>query len=294
MVDLMNWYKQLIDNPNTITKPLLIAEIGINHNGDLDLAKQIIDIAYESGCDFVKFQKRNPDVCVPQKIRNTLRDTPWGVITYLEYKKKIEFGLNEYIEIDKYCKNKGIEWSASAWDLESQDFINKFKVPFNKVASAMNTNLDFIEKVAKEGKLTFLSTGMSTLDDVKNSVDIFRSYNCPLILLHTVSTYPAKDEDLNLAVMKTLRTSFNLPVGYSGHESSVSPSVAAAALGAVVIERHITISRTMWGTDQAASLEANGLAQLAQILKRIPKIIGSPEKKFIESEKKVASNLRYW
>jgi N-acetylneuraminate synthase len=178
--------------------------------------------------------------------------------------------------------------------MESQDFINGFSVPFNKIASAMNTNLDFVEKVAKELKVTFLSTGMSEMEDIEKCVAIFEKYKCPLILMHTVSTYPANDADLNLAVIGSLKARFGVPIGYSGHESSVSPSIVAASLGAVVIERHVTLDRTMWGTDQSASLEADGIKQLSGVLKRIPIVIGRPDKNFIESEKKAAANLRYW
>ena len=294
MIDINSWYRDLMDSPNTIQRPLLIGEIGINHNGDIGLAKKLVKMSHDNGCDFVKFQKRNPEVCVPIHKRNELKETPWGLITYLDYKKKIEFGQNDFLEIKKYCIDLGVQWSASAWDMESQDFINAFSVPFNKIASAMNTNLDFVEKVAKELKVTFLSTGMSEIEDIEKCVAIFEKYKCPLILMHTVSTYPANDADLNLAVMETLKTRFGVPIGYSGHESSVSPSIVAASLGAVVIERHVTLDRTMWGTDQSVSLEANGIKQLSGVLKRIPMIIGRPDKNFIESEKKAAANLRYW
>lgn len=294
MIDINSWYKDLIDSPNKIQHPLLIGEIGINHNGDIGLAKKLVKMSHDNGCDFVKFQKRKPEVCVPIHKRNELKETPWGLITYLDYKKKIEFGQNDFLEIEKYCIDLGVQWSASAWDMESQDFINAFSVPFNKIASAMNTNLDFVEKVAKELKVTFLSTGMSEMKDIEKCVAVFEKYKCPLILMHTVSTYPANDADLNLAVMGTLKTRFGVPIGYSGHESSVSPSIVAATLGAVVIERHVTLDRTMWGTDQSASLEANGIKQLSSVLKRIPIIIGRPDKNFIESEKKAAANLRYW
>ena len=293
MIDINSWYRDLMDSPNTIQRPLLIGEIGINHNGDIGLAKKLVKMSHDNGCDFVKFQKRNPEVCVPIHKRNELKETPWGLITYLDYKKKIEFGQNDFLEIKKYCIDLGVQWSASAWDMESQDFINAFSVPFNKIASAMNTNLDFVEKVAKELKVTFLSTGMSEIEDIEKCVAIFEKYKCPLILMHTVSTYPANDADLNLAVMETLKTRFGVPIGYSGHESSVSPSIVAASLGAVVIERHVTLDRTMWGTDQSVSLEANGIKQLSGVLKRIPMIIGRPDKNFIESEKKAAANLRY-
>jgi N-acetylneuraminate synthase len=294
MLNLKEWYNDLITNPNLVKQPLFIGEIGINHNGDIQLAKKLILLAKENGCDFVKFQKRNPDICVPSHKKNELKETPWGSMTYLEYKKKIEFGQSEFLEIDEYCRELGIQWSASAWDLESQDFISNFDIEFNKIASAMNTNHDFIEKIAMEGKVTFASTGMSTMSDVVKCVAIFEKHKCPLVLMHTISTYPAKEEDLNLAVIGTLRKKFNLPIGYSGHESSVIPSIVAAALGAVAIERHITLDRTMWGTDQAASIEAGGVHLLSNALRKIPIVIGGPEKKFNELEKKVAKNLRYW
>ena len=294
MINLIEWYQNLSTNSGFNGRPMLIGEIGINHNGDIELAKKLVKLASENGCNFVKFQKRNPDICVPDHKKNELKDTPWGVITYLDYKKKIEFGYEDFFIIDQYCRELEIQWSASAWDLESQDFISQFNVVFNKIASAMNTNLTFVEKVAKEGKLTFLSTGMSTMSDISKCVAIFKKLECPLILMHTVSTYPAHDSDLNLAVIDTLRKEFSIPVGYSGHESSVTPSLVAASLGAVVIERHITLDRTMWGTDQAASLESNGLKLLSAALERIPVIIGDSEKKFIDSEQKAARNLRYW
>jgi N-acetylneuraminate synthase len=294
MLNIKEWYQEITESPNKITRPIFIAEIGINHNGDIELAKQLIKLSYDNGCDFVKFQKRTPEICVPIHKRDELKETPWGLITYLEYKKRIEFGRHEFLEIEKYCNEIGIQWSASAWDLKSQEFINSFNVPFNKIASAMNTNLNFIEKVAKEGKVTFISTGMSEMIEIEKCVATFNKHKCPYILMHTVSTYPANDRDLNLAVIDTLRKKFKVPIGYSGHESSVSPSIIAATLGAVAIERHVTLDRTMWGTDQSASLEGNGIRQLSEVLNRIPVIIGDAEKKFIESEKKAASNLRYW
>ena len=294
MFNLSKWYQDLVSNPNRTHKAILIGEIGINHNGDLNTAKQLILMCKDNGCEFVKFQKRNPDICVPEFKKNEIKETPWGLITYLEYKKRTEFGVDEYLEIDQFCKENDIGWSASAWDLESQDFLSKFNLPFNKVASALNTNSIFLEKVASEQKLTFLSTGMASLEDIEKCVEIFATNNCPLILLHTVSTYPAQDSELNLGVIKTLKDRFNLPVGYSGHEASVSPSIVAATLGAVVIERHVTLDRTMWGTDQSASLESNGVKMLSEALNKIPIIIGSSNKVFHESEKKAAENLRYW
>jgi len=293
-MDLDNWYQDLLGGTRTPKRTLLIGEIGINHNGDLDLAKRLIEMCKENGCDFVKFQKRTPDVCVPDFKKNELKETPWGAMTYLEYKNKIEFGLEQYLQIDEFCKQINIGWSASAWDIKSQEFISNFNVPFNKIASAMNTNLEFVKRVASERKVTLLSTGMSTIEDIEVCVSIFQEYNCPVILLHTVSTYPAQDAQLNLQIINTLRDKFGLPVGYSGHEPSVSPSIVAASLGAVVIERHVTIDRTMWGTDQSASLEPNGIKQLSEILKRIPVMLGKPDKLFFEAEKKASLNLRYW
>lgn len=298
MLDIENWYRSICSETSLglpiSTSPLLIGEVGINHNGDLEIAKQIVEMAVKNGCDFVKFQKRNPDICVPDSKKHLLKETPWGVMTYLEYKKKIEFNKSDFYELDKFCKDLGVGWSASAWDDESQDFLKEFNLPFNKVASALNTKIDFIEKVASEKKLTFLSTGMATLSDIDNCVSVFKKYNCPLILFHTVSTYPAKDSELNLAIISTLKKRYRLPIGYSGHESAVTPSIIAAALGAVAIERHVTLDRTMWGTDQAASLEANGITQLSNALHRIPILMGNPDKKFFESEKKSSENLRYW
>jgi N-acetylneuraminate synthase len=227
----------------------IIAEIGINHNGDIELAKKLIDAAVQAGCDAVKFQKRTPEICVPEKMKTTMRETPWGLITYLDYKKKIEFNENEYDLIENYCKQKGIAWSASAWDIESLRFLDKYNLPFNKVASALATHLEFLNEVAERRILTYVSVGMCEYEDIDAIVKIFKSYSCPLVLMHTISTYPAQDKDLNLKMIQTISSKYNLPVGYSGHESSVSPSVVAASLGAVAIERHITLDRSMWGTD---------------------------------------------
>jgi N-acetylneuraminate synthase len=280
-------------NGNEFAYCYVIGEIGINHNGDLDLAKNLIQMAKSAGCDAVKFQKRNPDEAVPQHLKDVPRETPWGIMRYLDYKKKIEFGKNEYDEIDNFCSNLQIEWSASAWDKTSLDFLKQYKLPFNKVASAMITNLSFLSEVALQEKLTFLSTGMCTLDDIDQAVSIFREQSCPLVLLHTVSTYPTSYEDLNLLTIKTLRSRYpNIPIGYSGHESSVTPSILAAALGAVVIERHITLDRAMYGTDQSASLELRGLSKMISEIRKIPLTMGSGNKEFTLKEKAVAEKLR--
>ena len=265
-------------NINKIKKPVLIAEIGINHNGSVKLAKKMIDLAKDCGFDFVKFQKRNPDISTPEIQKKILRNTPWGYITYLDYKKKIEFGYSEFKQINSYCKKKKIRWFASAWDLESQTFLKKFNLKYNKVASAMVTNLKLISKIAKEKKLTFISTGMSNMKDISNCLKIFKKEKCKFILMHCVSTYPCPPEKLNLRMIQTLRKKFKCEVGYSGHESDVSPTILAYFLGANYIERHITLDRTMWGTDQAASLAEPGMRSLSRILSKMPKVLGTGKK----------------
>lgn len=271
-----------------------IAEAGINHNGDLEIAKKLIDMASTAGCDAIKFQKRTPTICVPDSMKNVLRDTPWGTITYLEYKEKIEFNEAEYKLIAKHCKSRNIAWSASAWDLPSLIFLDEFDLPFNKIASALVTNLEFIEQVASRGKMTYASVGMSDYSDIDNLVRIFKKHRCPLTIMHTVSTYPAKESDLNLRMIQTLRSRYRLPVGYSGHEPSVSPSIVAASLGAVAIERHITLDRTMWGTDHSASLEFSGLNQLIGSIRKVPIVLGDGVKRKIIEEESIAKKMRYW
>jgi N-acetylneuraminate synthase len=271
-----------------------IAEAGINHNGSLDLAKKLIDMAKFAGCDAVKFQKRTPSICVPEPMKNVIRETPWGNITYLEYKERIEFGSDEYSEIDKYCKEIGIAWTASAWDIPSLEFLDGFEVPFHKVASALATHKKFLEEVAERRKLTYASIGMCSYDQIDTLVEIFQNKKCPLILMHTVSTYPAQESDLNLRMVQTLKERYGLEIGYSGHETSVSPSIVAATLGAVAIERHITLDRAMWGTDHSASLEAQGLNQLVGALKKVKVVLGDGIKKDIPAEKEIAAKMRYW
>lgn len=283
-----------MENKMSSKSIFIIAEIGINHNGDIELAKKLIDIAAQAGCDAVKFQKRTPEICVPEKIKTIMRDTPWGLITYLDYKKKIEFNENEYDLIESYCKQKNIAWSASAWDIESLRFLDKYNLPFNKVASALATHIEFLKEVAKRKILTYVSVGMCGYEDIDAIVEIFRSYSCPLVLMYTVSTYPAQDKDLNLKMIQTISNKYNLPVGYSGHESSVSPSVVAASLGAVAIERHITLDRSMWGTDHSASLESSGLNQLVGAIRKVPIVLGDGVKKIIEGELEAAKKMRYW
>lgn len=271
----------------------IIAEIGINHNGDIQLAKRLIDLAKQSGCDAVKFQKRTIDIVYPQAVLEVPRESPWGTTTR-QQKEGLEFGLPEYQEIDRYCREQDIEWFASAWDLESQKFLRQFNLKHNKIASAMLTHADFVEAVAAERKPTFLSVGMATWEEVDKAVAILKKHDCPTVILHTVSTYPCAEEELNLQMIPELKKRYGLPVGYSGHESSVSPSVVAAVLGAVAIERHITFDRAMYGSDQAASLEKSGLESMVAQIRKIPVVLGDGVKRVTPAEAVVAKKLRYW
>lgn len=271
----------------------VIAEIGINHNGDLGIAKGLIDMAHAAGCDAVKFQKRTIDIVYSPEVLDAPRESPWGT-TQRAQKEGLEFGQKEYDEIDAYCRGLGIDWFASAWDVQSQKFLRKYDLPFNKVASAMTTNREFLEAVASEKRPTFVSTGMCEWEEVQAAVDIFKSYGCPIILMHTVSEYPCPEESLNLLVLEEMRKRFGLPVGYSGHEPSVSPSVMAVVLGAVAVERHITLDRAMYGSDQSASLEEPGLRSLVSQIRKVPAVLGDGVKRTTPGEKKVAEKLRYW
>ena len=271
----------------------IIGEIGINHNGDIGIAKKLIDMAKSAGCDAVKFQKRTVDIVYTPKLLDSPRESPWGS-TQREQKEGLEFGATEYNEIDRYCKEQEIEWFASAWDLPSQEFLRAYNCKFNKIASAMTTHKKFIEVVATEGKPTFISVGMCTYSDIQFAVSIFRKHKCPFTLMHTVSEYPAPEERLNLLGIIDLRERFECPVGYSGHEASVSPSLIAATIGATAIERHITLERAMYGSDQAASLEAPGLRQLVAQVRKIPIAMGVKEKQITDGEIMAAKKLRYW
>ncbi len=275
-------------------KIFLIGEVGINHNGNLKLAKDIILAAKRFGFDAVKFQKRNPEISTPENKKDDIRNTPWGSMSYLNYKKKIEFSEKQYREIDKFCKKIDIEWFASAWDKDSVIFLRKFNLKYQKISSAMITNYKLIDFIAKEKKPTFISTGMCKLTDVEKVVKIFKKNKCKYILMHCVSTYPAKEEDLNLSMIKTLKKKFKCEVGYSGHEKSVNPSLYAAVVGARYIERHITVDRTLWGTDQSASLELNGMALLSEMVQKIDNIMGDGKKKFLKEEKIKLSSQKYW
>jgi N-acetylneuraminate synthase len=269
----------------------IVAEIGINHNGDMSICKELIDVAIESGCDAVKFQKRDLDKVYTQEFLGSLRESPWGV-TQREQKSGLEFDINDYQEIDQYCKEKGIEWFASAWDLNSQKFLQQFDCKYNKVASAMIVYEDLLKMIAKEGKHTFISTGMTAYDDIQKAVDIFKRLNCSFELMHTVSTYPMKDENANLKMIETLREKFKCDVGYSGHEVGLAVSYAAAALEITSLERHITLDRSMYGSDQSASVEPVGFKQLIGAVRKIELAMGDGIKKTIEAEIPIAKNLR--
>jgi N-acetylneuraminate synthase len=269
----------------------IIAEIGINHNGDLSICKQLIDVASESGCDAVKFQKRDLSKVYTQEFLDSPRESPWGK-TQREQKSGLEFNLTDYKEIDHYCKAKGIDWFASAWDLNSQIFLSQFNFKFNKVASAMIVYQDLLRAIAKEGKHTFISTGMTTYDDIDNAVEIFREEKCSFELMHTISTYPMKDENANLKMIKTLRERYGCDVGYSGHETGIAISTAAAALEISSLERHITLDRAMYGSDQSASVEPAGLRQLVGAVKKCEIAMGDGVKRVIADETPIATNLR--
>jgi len=261
----------------------IIAEIGINHNGSLDLAKKMIDGAVLAGCDAVKFQKRTPELCVPRDQWNIERDTPWGRITYIEYRHKVEFGFHEYEQIDDYCKRKGIDWFASPWDEEAVNFLEVFKPIIWKVASASLTDKSLLNRIKMHGQPIMLSTGMSNMDEVEEAVNLIGTDK--LLLAQSTSTYPCRLEELNLSVIKTFKERFpNVPIGYSGHETGLAPTLAAVALGATFIERHITLDRAMWGTDQAASVEIVGLQRLVKDIRDIEKSLGDGIKKVYESE----------
>ena len=271
-------------------KIYLIAEIGINHNGDINLAKKLIDLAVNSGFDAVKFQKRTIENVYSKEILDQSRESPWGT-TQREQKNGLEFGYKEYDEIDRYCSNK-ISWFASAWDLDSLKFLDKYDNKFAKVASAMIVDKDFLNELSKRKKHTFISTGMSEYKDIDKAVEIFKKANCPFELMHTVSTYPMKDEHANLNLIKTLREKYKCNVGYSGHENGLAISYAAAALGITSLERHITLDRTMYGSDQAASIEPNGMHNLIGAINKIEIAMGDGVKRLTEEEKPVAEKLR--
>ncbi len=275
-----------------IKKPYLIAEIGINHNGSLEITKKLVDAAKDTGFDAVKFQKRTINIVYSKEILDTPRESPWGTTTR-EQKLGLEFEKKEYDEIDAYCKKKNIDWFASAWDSESLKFLDNYNVKYNKIASAMIIDNNFLENVAKRKKHTFISTGMSSKENIDNAVKIFRENNCSFELMHCVSTYPMKDEDANLTTINQLKKEYKCDVGYSGHENGVLISLVAVMQGITSLERHITLDRAMYGSDQAASLEILGMKNLTSSIGKLLVCLGSPSLgKIIDDELPIAKKLR--
>ena len=272
-------------------KTFVIAEIGINHNGDMNIVKQLIDAAVEAGCNAVKFQKRTVNKVYTKEYLDSYRESPWGT-TQREQKEGLELNFNQYKEIDKYCKGKNIEWFASAWDTDSQLFLQQFNLKYNKVASAMLVNEELLKIIAKERKYTFISTGMSSYDEIKRAVEIFKKEGCPFELMHCNSTYPMDNEDANLKLISELKNRYNCKVGYSGHEKGLLVTLCAVALGATSIERHITLNKNMYGSDQKASIEPNELRELTNLIKEIEAILGTGNKVLTIEEKKIKEKLR--
>lgn len=274
-------------------KPMIIAEIGINHNGDIKIVKKLIDLAADSGCDAVKFQKRTIDVVYTAEELDVHRVSPWGT-TNREQKNGLELNRDDYDEIDRYCEEKGIAWSASSWDVGSQKFLQKYDLKFNKIASALITHNELMHMIAKEGKHTYISTGMSTLEQVDRVVDIFREHGCSFTVVHCTSTYPTNLEESNVRCIKTFidRYKDSIGIGYSGHERGILPTLLAVSLGATVIERHITLDRTMYGSDQAASLGPDGVRRLCRDARTVDTILGDGIKKVYKSEEPIIEKLR--
>jgi N-acetylneuraminate synthase len=269
----------------------IIAEIGINHNGDLEVAKRLIDAAVLAGCDAVKFQKRTPELCVPPEQQNLIRETPWGMMTYLEYRHRVEFSQENYAEIDRYCYERGIQWFASPWDEPSVDFLEHFNPVCYKVASASMTDDGLLRHLRATGRPIILSTGMSTVDQIHHAISVIGLEN--LAIMHTTSTYPCPPEELNLNMVKTLREMFpETPIGYSGHETGLQTTYAAVVLGASLIERHITLDRAMWGSDQAASVEPQGFMRMVRDIRVIEVALGDGQKRVYDSELPIMKKLR--
>jgi N-acetylneuraminate synthase len=269
----------------------IIAEAGINHNGDLDIAKKIIDAAAHAGADAVKFQKRTPEICTPPDQQKQMRETPWGYITYLDYRYKVEFDEAQYRELDRHCKEKGIDWMVSVWDEPSVDFMEMFDTPAYKLPSASLTDHNLLKHVRKTGKPVIISTGMSTMEEIHKGVDAVGLEN--LVIMHSTSAYPCAPEELNLKMIETLRREFpDTPIGYSGHEVGLVPSAVAVALGATSVERHITLDRAMWGSDQAASVEPGGFEKLVKYIRVTEASLGDGVKKVYDSEKSSLKKLR--
>ena len=268
----------------------IVAEVGINHNGSLDTALALIDVAVEAGCDAVKFQKRSPEHCVPELQRDVIRDTPWGTMTYLEYRHLIELGAKDYDIIDSHCQKRGIVWFASCWDRASVDFMTQYHPACFKVASACLTDGDLLKHISVQGKPIILSTGMSTMDEIRKAVSIFDPEK--LLIVHTTSDYKGNPEELNLSMIHTLKNEFGGAIGYSGHEEGIVPTIASVAMGACYVERHITLDRGMWGSDHAISLEPKDLAQMVRDIRLIEQAMGDGVKRVYDSEKISLAKLR--
>lgn len=268
----------------------ITAEIGINHNADLMITKQLIDVASLAGCDAVKFQKRTPEKAVPAEYQNVMRETPWGIMSYLDYRRKMEFDRPAYQEIDRYCKEKGILWYTSCWDEESVDFIEEFQPPCYKAASASLTDTDLLQKMHRTGRPLIISTGMSTFEEIEQAVQLLGTNN--LLIAHSTSSYPCPPEELNLRMINTLQERFPVPVGYSGHEVGLQATLAAVTLGASFVERHITLDRAMWGSDQAASVEPGGVMRLVRDIRVIERALGDGVKQVYASELTARQKLR--
>jgi N-acetylneuraminate synthase len=268
----------------------IVAEIGINHNGDIEIAKALIDAAIRARVDAVKFQKRTPELCVPEEQRHQMRETPWGYISYMEYRERIEFGESEYREIDEYCREQGVKWFASVWDEPSADFMDSFDPVCYKIPSASLTDHGLLQHVRTKSKPVILSTGMSTMDEIHDAVEVLGTEN--LLIAHATSTYPCDPDELNLHMIETLREAFPCPIGYSGHEVGLVPTVIAVALGACMAERHITLDRAMWGSDQAASVEPGGFDRLVKYIRVTEDSLGDGVKRVYESEQGSLSRLR--
>ena len=268
----------------------IIAEIGINHNGDLESARRLIDAAVLAGCNAVKFQKRTPELCVPPEQRDILRETPWGLITYMNYRYRVEFGEKEYQQIDAYCRERGIDWFASCWDIPSVDFIEAFDPVCFKVASASLTDDVLLQYLNIKGRPVIMSTGMSTMDEIRHAVSLISPDR--LLIAHSTSSYPCKTNELNLRMINTLQREFSSPIGYFGHEVGLQTTLAAITLGATFVERHITLDRTLWGSDQAASVEPHGFARLVRDIRVIETAMGDGVKRVYESEQSYRAKLR--
>lgn len=268
----------------------IIGEIGINHNGDIEIAKKLIDVAAFAGLDAVKFQKRTPELCVPEEQKNLMRETPWGIMSYMDYRYRVEFEADAYAEIDDYCREKGILWFASCWDEPSVDFIEQFEPPCYKIASAAITNDQLVAKHVEKERPLMLSTGMSSMDEIDHTISLLDPQK--MLLAHCTSSYPCIPEELNLRMIQTLQSKYDCPVGYSGHEVGLQTTYAAVVLGACFIERHITLDRAMWGSDQAASVEPAGLMRLVRDIRIIEKAMGDGIKKVYASEQGMIKRLR--